>query len=406
MAHSLLNSSYREDQRLTIYFKERVMSFKRAVIYACTMATLLGTIGEVQGKIPNKRRPAPPEQTTNQNVRLTKILNRNYYGHSTLKVRKLLNIDQKYRGYELKRVILVANSFRGEGLASLMINHQITDEQYIGYQEERIKLYPYHHENIILDQVNSIKIKLHGDFHIKKLIAVLQPKYTRPSSSRQTLQQDIEYNYRGRTILPIRNLLNMSSLSSNSKIVSISLIAESYQGRGRAQLLIDGRTIATNRNIPNFMGMITFNIPSHLQDVIRSHRNLQLELQGNIYVQTIKATVITNDTNNHYPMPPRQELHAYPAYSLYGNEQVFLTSLVNADFNQQQRPVDRITLNISTPSFGKIRICTRGYYQTCTAEQAATNGNVTFLLNRNFLVRDIILQSTGNMTINSISVFL
>lgn len=230
------------------------MNLKTAIVYTCTLATLFGIVGNAEGKVPNQanRRhhqgidyndyndynPRPQQRAP---IRLKAQLNERLTGQNTLKIKQILNIGQRFRGATLKKVILVAQTDRGRGKATLMINGYHVQQEQVGMYKSRITFFPNPNENIIGQEVRTIQIKLKGKFDVTKVVAVLEKKQQgHPDNSGQRqIAKRVNMSVYANSMLSLSNIMD-TTRRENKKIVDTVIIDLEAGRRGEIKLCTKG----------------------------------------------------------------------------------------------------------------------------------------------------------------------
>jgi hypothetical protein len=397
-----------------------MMNFKRAIVYTCTLATMLGAAGLTEAKIPPKSKRdfnySFETLSRNNKVRLREQINRNFRGQNKLKVRQILGMNASYRGMTLKKVIIVGSTAAGRGKATLMINGYEVDQTQVPTYEQRNVLLPNPNENIIGEEVRTVQIKLKGNFHVSKLIAVLEDNgFDNGHSPRvQILSQPVQQNFRNQSKLAVRNLLNMGQQFRGDKLTKVILKAESAHGRGQAKLLINGSQVGRSQTIGKWLDTIEFSVPSYMQEIGYDINTVKIELQGNIYVESLNARIMKSATDDYdngndwgYDPIDGGQLSSRPYQTVYAQSSLSLAELLNASYRDGAKRVETVTIEARASVRGQIQLCTVGRFQTCTETKIVRGSTrAQFHLRGMHKLQDIRVKTQGNMTITSIKAML
>lgn len=396
-----------------------MMNLKKAIVYTCAMATALGVIGQAKAKVPDQKKrrfePIYDSRPQNNQVRLTEQMNRTFRGQNTLHVKQLLHINAQHRGMTLEKIVLVGSTAAGRGKATLLVNGYQVDTQQVGKFEGRTVLFPNPNENIMGREVNTIQLKLNGRFHVSKLIAVLSGSSNtgRPQQRVQVFSEMIQQNYRGQSTLAVRKLLGLGQAHKGKKITKVIMKAESARGQGQAKLMINGMQVGMSQTVGKWIDTLKFDIPSYAQELGDEIRTLQIQLNGNIYVQSLKAHVKGQASNNNgggwgQPDPIRHEqLSARPFQNVYAQSSLSLAKLVNASYSEGTKAVSSVTIKANASVRGEIQLCTVGRFQTCTQRKIVRGTTRAFFtLNGMHKLQDIRVKTKGGMTLQTIKVML
>jgi len=397
-----------------------MMNFKRAIVYTCTLATVLGAAGLAEAKIPPKSKRgfdySFETQARTNTIRLSENINRSLRGENTLRIRQILGINASHKGMTLKKVILVGSTAVGRGKATLIINGYEVDQAQVPAYEQRNALMPNPNENIIGDEVRTIQVKLQGRFQVSKLIAVLEEsRFGHGHTPRvQVLSQPVQQNFRNHSTLAVRSLLNLGRQFRGDKLTKVIMRAESAHGRGQATLLINGRQIGRSQTVGRWLDTIEFYLPSYMQEIGDDINSVKIELQGNIYVDSLKAHVMKSATSGHdnggdwgHDPISGGQLSSRPYQTVYAQSSLSLAELLNASYRDGSKRVSTVTIEARASVRGEIQLCTAGRFQTCTeAKIVRGSSRAHFNLRGVHKLQDIRVKTQGNMTITAVKAML
>lgn len=108
-----------------------------------------------------------------------------------------------------------------------------------------------------------------------------------PPSYGVVLQQYIGQSFYGRSILPLRRILNIGPQYNGYRVESVVVRMRANSGYGFTALLINGYRTSEQRVVSNFPTDYMF-FPGPYNDNIGSEiSSLQVELDGDFYVESV-----------------------------------------------------------------------------------------------------------------------
>lgn len=256
----------------------------------------------------------------------------------------------------------------------------------------------------------------------------------RPGHGGQAWGQEIKSIYIGRAVfnerLPLREMAGLDQSYQGSEIISVTANAQPNSSQQTVvQLVADGRVIAQQIN----PGRQIYLVPNQRIILSQNIRSLQLVVMGSTIIGQIDIT-ISNFGNGSYPPapvvpqpPPYNPSPNYPPYNppgygqqqridiqinheMYGNDQLDLNQFVNL-WQYRGYTIDQVLISgtsqfepafvellLNNFSVGQVEF-SDGYQQ----EQAMNIQGQPVIGQQG---NDLVLQSSGNITINRITLIL
>ncbi len=335
-----------------------------------------------------------------------------FSGESTLRVKQLLSLGQ-HRGMELKKVILVAETRAGQGTAELVINGRSeTFPERVGTQIENVDLKPRSQGLIIGRDINTLQIDLKGQFYVEKVIAVLEEANTRPGPGPgmgQVARKYIAQSFRGFETLPLRSLMDLDRDYRGMNIAKVVVSGESIYGASQGRLMVNGSQVGRTETFSRFRRDIEFVLPNSSDTLGNEIRTLQLDLTGEIYIESIEVHF---ERRGGRPTPgpiPSDRLDRAPRLPLKGAHALNLIDLMNASVFDGRREVSRVDITVSGANQrAALALCSntvRG--QVCDTEEDLSFGrrtSITLDVRGRTELKDLILMSKGTLTLERVSV--
>ncbi|MCP4913278.1 MAG: hypothetical protein GY909_09170 [Oligoflexia bacterium] len=367
-------------------------------------------------------------------------------GFSDLRVARLLKLRQ-YTGYELKKIILVAETQpqfgghrngpirdrrdlgrpgmgRGHGRHMVAEATLLIDGAPQGYPKmisrfkDRIELDVTDRNAEIGHDLSRVKIELRGSVHVYRVAAIIEK--TRGHHGRtETVREQVGQYFSQYNTLKVRQALRLNQQHNGKNIVEVSVRAQdmSRRGRAQAQLLVNGVPEGMPQSVD--YGQVTFRLQRGLTlgDEIRS---LQVQFTKEVYVESVSA-VLTKGRGGHGPGPRPTPGRRILDESLYlrvaGDKVVDLAQAMQATRSEANKQIRTVELVINNSGMrGQIRLCKgqvvrgrpgQGSAQ-CTDTQRLSFGRQTITLNGDqFLSLDqATIAARGDMIIESARVVL
>lgn len=361
-------------------------------------------------------------------------------GFSDLRVARLLKLRQ-YTGYELKKVILVAETQpqlgghhgpirdrrdlgrpgRRHGLvgeATLMIDGIPQGyPKMISRFKDRIVFDLDNHRNEIGRDLNRVKFELKGSIHVYRVAAVIEKKRGH-GGKLQTVRQHVgQYHNQFNNLKVIQELGLRQHLGKNVVEVTVKAQEMSRRGRAQAQLLVNGRPEGFPQAVNH--GKIHFQLSRGLTlgDEIRT---IQVAFTKEVYVESVSATLKKKRGGmgrpgqgpGPRPLPGRRILDETLYVRVAGDKVMDLAQAMQATRSESNKQIQTVELVIKNSGMrGQIRLCkgqvVRGSAQ-CTDTQRLSFGRQTITLHGDrFLSLDqATIAARGDMIIESARVIL
>ncbi len=335
-----------------------------------------------------------------------------FSGDSTLKLKQLLSLGQ-HRGMELKKVILVAETRGGNGTAELVINGRTeTFPERVGTRIENIDLKPRSSGLIIGRDINSLQIDLKGQFYVEKVIAVLEEPSVRPGPSPipgQVARKYISQSFRGFETLPLRQLMDLDRDFRGMSIAKVVVTGESIYGSSDARLTVNGSQVGRVETFSRFRRDLEFALPNSSDTLGDEIRTLQLDLRGEIYIESIEVH-FERRGNRPTPGPfPADRLDRAPRMPLKGAHALNLIDVMGATASDGRREVSHVEITVSGANErAALALCSntvRG--QVCDTEEDLSFGRRTSIsldVRGRTALKDLVLMSKGTLVLERISV--
>lgn len=337
-----------------------------------------------------------------------------FSGESTLKVKQLLSLGQ-HRGMELKKVILVAETRAGRGTAELVINgHSETFPERVGTQIENVDLKPRSSGLIIGRDINTLQIHLKGQFYVERVIAVLEEPYVRPGPGPgpipgQVARKYISQSFRGFETLPLRALMDLDRDYRGMNIAKVVVTGESIYGHSQARLMVNGSQVGHTETFSRYRRDLEFILPNSSDTLGDEIRTLQLDLTGEIYIESIEVHFERRGPRPGPGPGPSDRLDRAPRMPLRGAHALNLIDVMNASVFDGRREVSRVDIVVSGANQrAALALCSntvRG--QVCDTEEDLSYGrrtSITLDVRGRTALKDLILMSKGALTLERISV--
>lgn len=236
-------------------------------------------------------------------------------GYSTLHVRQILGLDERYRGRRVEEILLTAASDHGRAQAQLVINgRRVGMPEVIDRYSREISLRPEYGMDVIGQDVRTIEIELRGNVDISGLGVRLDrgygggyPSYPYPSPypnpdtqpyprprpghpprpvEQNVVTRRVNQHYQGGAVLRLRDLLNLGPEFNGREVESISLLTTAAHGAGTAELLIDG--VSQDRALVRNQLETVVLRPSRYDDRLGTDiQSVQVRLDGRFYVDSV-----------------------------------------------------------------------------------------------------------------------
>tara|TARA_R110002072_G_scaffold64203_7_gene159897 strand:+ start:59707 stop:61008 length:1302 start_codon:yes stop_codon:yes gene_type:complete len=374
-----------------------------------------------------------------QKMRIAEPVNQQFGpGFSALPVAKLLKLRQ-YTGYELKKIILVAEterSFgrgngpirdrrdigrpgRGHGRMQIAEATLLIDGAPQGYPQmisqfkDRIVLDVTDRNSTIGHDLSRVRVELRGSVHVYRVAAVIEKTRGGHGPRTQQVTERVGQYFNEFSNLKVIRELKLAQ-HKGKDVMEVTVKAEDMSRRGRAtaQLLVNGRHEGFSQSINR--GNVTFRLDRGLTlgDEIRT---IQVQFKGEVYVQSVSATLkAARGGNGPGPRPPRNRnvIEETVYQRINGDQLMDVASALRATSSEARSEVRRIEVVVNNSGMnGQMRLCkgrdVRGSSQcTDTARLGFGRSTVTLQGDRFMTLQQATLSARGNMIIESIKVVL
>lgn len=262
---------------------------------------LLSTFVTEASLAENLRRPGRlPANTINE-----KLVISMYDSH--LRGQNKLALKQKIKDYypninlqmvELKSVVLVAKTKRGNGTASLQVGQKETYPQSVYghindfHSNDRRSYSKVVLDNPSFDSKGAWKLNLKGNFKVSKLVINLTKFQPKP----RTLEIKLDNQYfSGNTVIGLKRLIRSqygSQVLRNKVIKRVTLVAKSKKGKAKASLVVAGNYSHQHR-IPGSKLAFYLDSPYTYTKIVMQNPSLhslgpvQIELNGKVKIDKV-----------------------------------------------------------------------------------------------------------------------
>lgn len=185
----------------------------------------------------------------------------------------------------------------------------------------------------------------------------------------ELVYERLNRNYQGRTTLPLRQILNLVGPRYRGReITQVILRASTAAGHGTADLEVNGRVV-DRQQVGRRVQQYVFQLPRNGDEIGEEIQQLQLELQGNFYVEGVGVRLERDRGPGRGPGRSLEEVIRIDR-RIDNNPTLYLDDYVNLDRYNGLR-LNKVTIRASTKSGrGDIILCT----SSCeTKENIGTN---------------------------------
>ena len=211
-------------------------------------------------------------------------LNQQFFGHTTLKVRKLIKdyTDAQLQGKKIKKVIMKASSLRGRAQATLLINGQpVGYSQTLPQQPTKIvfQLNQWS-QNIVGQDIRSIQIQLQGRNMTVKMVGVKVAQGGAHQGGMNSVQIQVQQRFHGPTRVSLSQLMGYGQqINMNKQIEALTIVA-----RGQGSIMVAGA--GRGQGGIQVHGPTTQSLS--LRGSYATASDLKLRIQGNIKIESIR----------------------------------------------------------------------------------------------------------------------
>jgi hypothetical protein len=171
---------------------------------------------------------------------------------------------------------------------------------------------------------------------------------SRPNRPGELVYERIQQQYRGETVLPLRQILNLGPQYRGQSIRAVILDAATAGGRGEATVLVNGQAVSGTQIVGRNMDRYRFQLPQFADELGHEIQQLQIVLRGHFFVEGVGVRMERG--NGGFPgRPMRETIHINREFR--GAEQIRLADYVNMAQYRGMRLVN-VELTAST-RFGR-----------------------------------------------------
>lgn len=108
-----------------------------------------------------------------------------------------------------------------------------------------------------------------------------------PNRPGELVYERIQQQYRGETVLPLRQILNLGPQYRGQSIKAVILEAATAGGRGEATVLVNGRAVSRTQIVGRNMDRYRFQLPEFADELGSEIQQLQIVLRGHFFVEGV-----------------------------------------------------------------------------------------------------------------------
>lgn len=380
------------------------MSSLKKLAITATLA-LLSAQAWAQGPRPRPFPRPTPTPVINpapvSDLRLIEEVNQYYYGQSLLRLRQLFDLDAQYRGYEIKKVELQAQSDWGQAQAQVLINSRpIGLVQFIANRRS-ISTFELPPGTIIGDNVNGIQLQLNGNLQVFRVAITLAP-----ASRTEVIEQRYWQQFQGDNMIQVRQELNLGFEHNGKSLEYVELTAQSFAGRAQALLMINGNPVGSPQIINQDYSTLRFEVLTRGANVLgRDIQTVTLRVVGNVRTDKLAAGLTSQNRPGPRPGPALPSVQVRePNVVVTGLSTINVAQLL-ADTRYAGRRVQSIEIQgRSRNGDGRVRVCEGlGFRTDCRSVQylgtAMTRTNHYIGGAR---LEDLVIEAQGQLMITQV----
>lgn len=221
---------------------------------------------------------------------------------------------------------------------------------------------------------------------------------------------EIKRAYIGRDLsnetLPLRRLAGIGQEYSGWEVVAVRAnVRPSYQGRAMAQLISDGRVIATQMNADYQINLI----PQYQLVLGNNASSLQLGINGGLYIDSIEIELRRGGGYN--PPPPYgQNIEINIYRSVMGNDRIDLTHYI--DLQRYRGRVVEQVLVTATARYNSsfISLLINGFNMGQAQFSGGYSQIATFRMNQHLVIGQgadsLVLYTQGDMSVEHVTIVI
>ncbi|GAB4414433.1 MAG: hypothetical protein OHK0056_21270 [Bacteriovoracaceae bacterium] len=354
-----------------------------------------------------------------ERIRLVEYVNQEFRGETILPLRRMLDLDQQYRGYELKRVVVFGSSRAGFGQATLLINGRqegLSETLAIGGDRNVLEVAPGQE---IGRDIKTLELKLNGNIYIDQIVAILVDRDDRPGPGpifSQRVQRTIMSNFDRFRPLDVLRELSLESRRGDS-VESITVRTQFLGRDGRrhgpvrltgAELFINGRPTGQRQYVDRFNQDLTFFLARGADTIGRELMSVEVVFDDGVFVESVEAIVRNGRVGpGPGPIPGPRVIDSRPMRRVFGDEDVALASIL--DTRGVRGKLMRVEVEVENRGLrGQIRLCDRNLGTLgCSATERLLDGrNYITLTLAGADLQSSTLAIRGDLIITSVRAFL
>lgn len=120
----------------------------------------------------------------------------------------------------------------------------------------------------------------------------------------QTVESQIRQYFQGQSTLDLVSDQYIRSQLRGHSLRSISIVASTQGGNGRASLVLNGQSIESSQEVERQMATYTFRVDPRNNDIGRDLKRIELSMQGKFYVEKVIFNLL-EDSGSNGPGPGR-----------------------------------------------------------------------------------------------------
>lgn len=219
---------------------------------------------------------------------------------------------------------------------------------------------------------------------------------------------EIKRAYVGRMLinetLPLNNLAGIGYAYKGWEVVSVRATVRPNQGRAMAQLISDGRVVATQMDAVYEINLV----PQFRLFLGDRNNNLQLGINGGLFIESIEIE-LRRDDGSYNPFPPNSQNIEINVYrSVFGNDRIDLTQYIDLQ-RYRGRVVEQILVTATARyNSGFINLLINSFDIGRAHYSGGYPQIATFWINRQLIIGQgadsIVLYTQGDMTVEHVTI--
>jgi hypothetical protein len=223
-------------------------------------------------------------------------LNQYFYGNSVLPIRRMLNLDQHYRGKRIKKIVLKARPNRRDAQVRLMINNrQVDSTKWLTNYEGKVVFHLYT-QNTIGRDIRKIRLHINGDVQVNKIKVKFENTH-HDSNQRWWQQVNLDYHrsnlYRNnyaREVIRLESLFNASRLRGVKHIVLKAKPRQNFGMNNQRPVVIKLKSqgqLIDKKVLDNYSSeLVELTVPYLTEYALQ---NLKVITKGEVYIEWIEV---------------------------------------------------------------------------------------------------------------------